>query len=38
VAAAAPDSPPLVLGDMGLEKDWPVDQDNFVKDSERILP
>lgn len=37
-AAAAPAAPPPVLGDMGVEKDWPVDQDNFVKDSERVPP
>lgn len=23
---------------MGIEKDWPVDQESFVKDSDRVLP
>jgi len=23
---------------MGVEKDWPVDQENFVKDSDRLVP
>merc|ERR1719491_1839747 len=35
----APAAPAAVPADMGVEKDWPVDQEaNFVKDSDRILP
>jgi len=38
-AAPAAAAPPAVPADMGVEKDWPVDQEaNFVKDSDRILP
>lgn len=40
--AAAADVPPpatkAAVAEMGVEKDWPVDQENFVKDSDRILP
>jgi hypothetical protein len=29
---------PVVAADMGVEKDWPVLQENFVKDSDRVEP
>eukprot|EP01083_Nonionella_stella_P176805 619582_1 len=35
----APEAKEPVVSEMGVEKDWPVDQSaNFVKDSDRILP
>mmetsp|Transcript_21885 Transcript_21885/g.46848 ORF Transcript_21885/g.46848 Transcript_21885/m.46848 type:complete len:374 (+) Transcript_21885:184-1305(+) len=37
-APAEPASEAPAASDMGVEKDWPVDQANFVKDSERVLP
>ena len=42
-AAASEDVPPPVVAEtvsteMAVEKDWPVDQENFVKDSDRIEP
>jgi len=37
-AVAAPPAPELAVADMAVEKDWPVDQANFVKESERIQP
>jgi hypothetical protein len=35
---AAPVAVEEVTSDMGVEKDWPVDGENFVKDSDRIMP
>ena len=42
-AASSEDVPPPVVAEtvsaeMAVEKDWPVDQENFVKDSDRIEP
>jgi len=34
----APPAPDMGVADMAVEKDWPVDQANFVKESERIQP
>jgi len=36
-AAAAAEPAAAAASDMGVEKDWPVEE-NFVKDSDRILP
>ena len=43
-ASSSEDVPPPVVvaesvsTEMAVEKDWPVDQENFVKDSDRIEP
>lgn len=37
-AAEAPVADEPVEADMAVEKDWPVDEANFVKDSDRVLP
>jgi len=38
VKAEAAEAEAPAAAEMGVEKDWPVDQENFVKDSDRILP
>ncbi len=37
-APPAPTASEPVAAEMAVEKDWPVDQETFVKDSDRIMP